>query len=204
MTKRSYVSDQKVPAFTLAQPEVAIEQRAPRAPQPDPPPPPPQAKPPLPPETLSVQNYGLPFQIVKAYQDDNKGQLYEWQRDCLFAGKDQEVLQGKKNLIYCAPTSGGKTFVAELLMLRAVTGCRGKVLDIDEDDAPGADHDADAVGSSPKRKSTVFAAKDHDQQADGGEEQAAQAHQGTTKKKKKRKKQKIPHHQQVGPALLIL
>ncbi|EFN55218.1 hypothetical protein CHLNCDRAFT_52598 [Chlorella variabilis] len=44
------------------------------------------------------------------------GRLYDWQAECLTT---PGVLHGK-NLIYCAPTSGGKSLVAEVLMLRRI------------------------------------------------------------------------------------
>ena len=40
----------------------------------------------------------------------------QWQAECLYQG---DVLDGG-NLVYCAPTSGGKSLVAEVLMLRAL------------------------------------------------------------------------------------
>jgi DNA polymerase theta len=44
-------------------------------------------------------------------------ELYDWQTACLHT---PGVLDGRSNLVYCAPTSGGKSMVAELLMLRRV------------------------------------------------------------------------------------
>lgn len=43
-------------------------------------------------------------------------ELYQWQADCLTT--DPGVMAGARNLVFCAPTSGGKTLVAEVLMLR--------------------------------------------------------------------------------------
>lgn len=39
-------------------------------------------------------------------------QLYDWQAAALESG------EAGRNLVYCAPTSGGKTAVAEVLMIR--------------------------------------------------------------------------------------
>ncbi|XP_015480667.1 helicase POLQ-like isoform X2 [Parus major] len=47
--------------------------------------------------------------------------LYEWQHDCLML----ESLQQRKNLIYSLPTSGGKTLVAEIIILQELL-CRQK------------------------------------------------------------------------------
>lgn len=50
--------------------------------------------------------------------------LYPWQAQCLgVAG----VVEGTKSIVYSAPTSGGKTLVAEILMLKTILG-KGKVL----------------------------------------------------------------------------
>lgn len=44
--------------------------------------------------------------------------LYPWQAHCLM--HDPDILDGSKNLVIAAPTSSGKTMVAEILLLRAL------------------------------------------------------------------------------------
>ncbi|OWM86638.1 hypothetical protein CDL15_Pgr015673 [Punica granatum] len=58
----------------------------------------------------------LPSEICSIYRKKGIQRLYQWQVDCL---QVEGVLQ-KKNLVYCASTSAGKSFVAEILMLRRV------------------------------------------------------------------------------------
>ena len=52
--------------------------------------------------------------------------MFEWQAECL--GKNHQVLAGKKNLVYFAPTSGGKSMVSEILMLRSILGLKKRAL----------------------------------------------------------------------------
>lgn len=66
----------------------------------------------------------LPVEIQRSYNNFGVQEVYDWQRECLFTTK---ILQGN-NLVYCAPTSGGKTLVAELLLLRTVLVLKKKVV----------------------------------------------------------------------------
>jgi len=51
--------------------------------------------------------------------------MYDWQVECL---KLPGVISGARNLVYSAPTSGGKTLVSELLLLKRVVIERRKAL----------------------------------------------------------------------------
>ncbi|KAM1247252.1 hypothetical protein TB2_043362 [Malus domestica] len=61
-------------------------------------------------------NSWLPPEICSIYRKKGISKLYPWQVDCL---QVDGVLQ-RRNLVYCASTSAGKSFVAEILMLRRV------------------------------------------------------------------------------------
>ncbi|XP_058523049.1 helicase POLQ-like isoform X2 [Ochotona princeps] len=69
--------------------------------------------------------YSLPSKVRDLYaQFKGIEKLYEWQHTCLTLNSVQE----RKNLIYSLPTSGGKTLVAEILMLQELLCRRNDVL----------------------------------------------------------------------------
>eukprot|EP01039_Chlorochromonas_danica_P006257 gene6257-6898_t len=67
---------------------------------------------------------GIPDEVKAAYLSLGVSSLYDWQRDCLYS---TNVLRGQ-NLLYCAPTSGGKTLIAELVLLKTVLNLRRKAV----------------------------------------------------------------------------
>ncbi|KAL6828360.1 P-loop containing nucleoside triphosphate hydrolase protein [Trichoderma camerunense] len=66
---------------------------------------------------LSHPVYNLPPQLVNNFASLGIKQIYPWQKNCL---KGPGLLTGAKNLVYCAPTGGGKSLVADLLMLKRI------------------------------------------------------------------------------------
>jgi len=51
--------------------------------------------------------------------------MFAWQMECL---SNHLVMQERKNLVYSAPTSAGKTFVAEMLLIKTVLEKKKKVI----------------------------------------------------------------------------
>jgi DNA polymerase theta len=64
--------------------------------------------------------WGLPPPVVAAYAAKRITQLFPWQAAALESGEDGH------NLVYCAPTSGGKSLVADILMIRKIIGLGNK------------------------------------------------------------------------------
>ncbi|KAL3650829.1 hypothetical protein CASFOL_007232 [Castilleja foliolosa] len=72
-------------------------------------------------DSLELTNW-LPLEICNIYNKKGISKLYPWQVDCL----QVEGVLHTRNLVYCASTSAGKSFVAEILMLRRVLAA-GKI-----------------------------------------------------------------------------
>ncbi|EER43307.1 DNA polymerase I [Histoplasma capsulatum H143] len=67
--------------------------------------------------SLSHQSYGLPPQLVANFASLGVNCIYPWQASCLLG---RGHLTAEKNLVYSAPTGGGKSLVADVLMLKRV------------------------------------------------------------------------------------
>ncbi|XDG06568.1 hypothetical protein ABKA04_006183 [Annulohypoxylon sp. FPYF3050] len=67
--------------------------------------------------SLSFPRYGLPSSLVDNLNALGIKEIYPWQKQCLLG---PGLLNGSKNLVYTAPTGGGKSLVADILMLKRV------------------------------------------------------------------------------------
>ena len=67
--------------------------------------------------SLSHPRYGLPENLVRNFASLGINSIYPWQSSCLLG---RGLLNGEKNLVYTAPTGGGKSLVADVLMLKRV------------------------------------------------------------------------------------
>ncbi|XP_077977729.1 DNA polymerase theta-like [Glandiceps talaboti] len=76
------------------------------------------------PNKLLLSSWGLPDVVLKSYHSKGITQMFDWQAECL---SQERVLSGS-NLVYSAPTSAGKTMVAELLILKRVLETKQKAI----------------------------------------------------------------------------
>ncbi|GAD92522.1 DNA-directed DNA polymerase theta, putative [Paecilomyces variotii No. 5] len=67
--------------------------------------------------SLRCPRYGLPAALVTNFEALGVNSIYPWQASCLLG---RGHLSGEKNLIYTAPTGGGKSLVADVLMLKKI------------------------------------------------------------------------------------
>ncbi|KAL8774737.1 MAG: hypothetical protein Q9209_000676 [Squamulea sp. 1 TL-2023] len=66
---------------------------------------------------LSHSRYGLPEPLIQNLASLGIEYIYPWQSSCLLG---RGLLTGEKNLVYTAPTGGGKSLVADVLMLKRI------------------------------------------------------------------------------------
>ena len=73
---------------------------------------------------LLLSSWGLPDKVLAQYAQRGIRLMFEWQAECLML---PDILNGG-NLVYSAPTSAGKTLVAELLALKCILETKRKVI----------------------------------------------------------------------------
>ena len=73
-------------------------------------------------ETIPLHSLHLPESFVKYLHRKGIKKLYDWQSDVL---NTPGVLTHGQNIVYCAPTSGGKSLVADILLARRLTQYKG-------------------------------------------------------------------------------
>lgn len=76
------------------------------------------------PASLRLEDLGLPPSVVERFGERGVKTMYAWQRGAIDSASDGS------NLVFCAPTSGGKSLVAEVLLVKALMrrGRQGRAL----------------------------------------------------------------------------
>ncbi|PYI15226.1 DNA-directed DNA polymerase theta [Aspergillus violaceofuscus CBS 115571] len=74
---------------------------------------------------LSLSNpvYGLPSVLVANWAAIGLKSIYQWQAACLLT---PGLLDGSRHLVYTAPTGGGKSLVADVLMIKRIIDNPGR------------------------------------------------------------------------------
>ena len=67
--------------------------------------------------SLAHPKYDLPESLLRNLARLGINKIYPWQSSCLLG---RGLLEGQKNLVYSAPTGGGKSLVADVLLLKRV------------------------------------------------------------------------------------
>lgn len=67
--------------------------------------------------SLSHPKYGLPQSLKANFAALGVTTIYAWQASCLLA---HGLLSGERHLVYTAPTGGGKSLVADVLLLKRI------------------------------------------------------------------------------------
>ena len=114
--------------------------------------------------------YGLPSLLVENFSVLGINSIYPWQSSCLLG---RGLLTGEKNLVYTAPTGGGKSLVADILMLKRAIENKKAILVLPyvalvqeklkwlRRAAEGVDKRADPVDSSIAGQARVRNTNDH-------------------------------------------
>jgi len=96
-----------------------------------------------------LSSWGFPPTLVSRYAKMKVETLFQWQIECL-TSQNGAVLYANHHLIYSAPTSGGKTLVSEILMLRQLARHIGAHKDVSD-----SSREKDST-SVPKNRHTIF------------------------------------------------
>ncbi|XP_053604168.1 DNA polymerase theta [Plodia interpunctella] len=73
----------------------------------------------------NLKAWGLPSEIALKYEQRGINEMFDWQVNCL---SNPKVLLECCNLVYSAPTSAGKTLVAEILTIKTILERQKKVI----------------------------------------------------------------------------
>ncbi|XP_022909191.2 DNA polymerase theta [Onthophagus taurus] len=75
--------------------------------------------------TCNLSDWNIPDMILQKYSKNNVKTMFDWQLKCL---NNPKILLNNKNLVYSAPTSAGKTLVAEILAIKTLIERKKKVI----------------------------------------------------------------------------